>query len=124
MILYHRTLSCKTFTNRHFYIDLQPEEQALISQLVMSENPRNLFMDYFCDLSENAAIKREKIENLMDSKKIDFSSAEGAAQFISVAKEGGMYIPLKVTILVKNFLALNKMCRDSGFASVKEVMMG
>jgi predicted unusual protein kinase regulating ubiquinone biosynthesis (AarF/ABC1/UbiB family) len=109
--------------DRNYYIDLAPAEQLLIAELAVGTGDQLAsLLDYFLALPDNAALSRVQLEQKLRQAGIDFSQPEGAAQFISAAKEAGVYTPLKVTLVVKNFLALNKLARNAGFGSLREVL--
>lgn len=113
--------------DRNLFIDLEPAEQILIGQLAAGdlEGAIEAFGNYLGGLKKNTNQKNigARLQDKIQSKDLDTTSAFSIAEIIANAKEMGVHVPLKVTLLVKNFLALNKFCQDVGFTSMQDAMM-
>lgn len=113
--------------DRNFFIELDMSERLFLGRLV-SENPETLLMafsTYLSSLPENAEISNihDALEKTLKKNEVDLGSPEGIAQVIAASKESEVYVPLKVTLLVKNFLSLNKFCQAAGYSSIKEAIV-
>ncbi len=110
--------------DRNFYIELNAAEQEVIVSIIASDDVarKQVFIDYLLSLSENNSVQRRTLTEAFDRVGGKTPEADRVAEYISIAKELEVYVPLKVTILVKNFLALNKLAVSGGFQGINEAL--
>lgn len=112
--------------DRNFFIELDMSEKMLLGRLISESTDTILFTfaSYLSTLEANGDIQNlpHTLSKAIDKNGIDLNSPDGVAQAIATAKEAGIYVPLKVTLLVKNFMSLDKFCKTARFTFVKEAI--
>lgn len=111
--------------DRNFYLELEDRDKRLLLELLVPfGNPVKKVLKYLFDQPQEQTVlqNRTAIETQILGELKDFSlvDAQAARDALAVIKSQGLQVPLRITLLLKNLNALNKMAQSAGFTSVAE----
>lgn len=113
--------------DRYNLIELKEEEKEFIVGLVTSfvfggeQYLKNFLVEYLLNLDENKNVKITK-EELVSSLTTDEAQTleKSIINGIVFLKKSGLHIPLRLSLIAKNFQNLNRMAKKVGFNSLIE----
>jgi predicted unusual protein kinase regulating ubiquinone biosynthesis (AarF/ABC1/UbiB family) len=108
--------------DRYFYLHLKREDQALFSGLTGANRPTIIkhLATYLGSLPENR--RHQNIEAVLASVPVTGEIDRDLMRMITAAKDKGLAIPLRMTLLFHDALTLNNMAKRAGFTSLLEAL--
>lgn len=105
--------------DRNNYLEFtEPEDRGLLKNLLGGFKSETI-IDYLLKMPENESLKENKDSILTNINLITQNAGEVNEDLIRKivleSKVLGLKVPLKLTLLFKNLLSLNKMAREAGF---------
>lgn len=109
--------------DRNFFIELDERDRALVLGLVGSKGEpvkiARAVRDYF-GLDEASALARSIERRISRSGGGGVDAMATVKDIVIYLKEGGVHVPLKITLLIKNLNGLANIARMAGFGGLME----
>jgi predicted unusual protein kinase regulating ubiquinone biosynthesis (AarF/ABC1/UbiB family) len=107
--------------DRNLYLNLDNSDKMLITSLSSSSSPHDKAQNigtYLATQGHHNPALIGQVEQVLDA----YRGTDGIAQSMKVMREGGVELPLRVTLMAKNIMALDNMSRKEGFSGVQEAL--
>jgi len=108
--------------DRNYVLELDPEDMMLLYGLATSkdtENKLNTLISYLSHYNERITLDfRGQLGQIMDTE----SGMEQLSSVVRYIRKSKMNLPLKISLMIKNMMALNSLSKSVGFKDVYDAL--